>query len=382
MKKILIEASVIEQDAPTGVNYFTIGLAGALEKIKGLEFNVGYFWLNFFGRKQPKNKLMVAAKKESRLQLIRLIPQKVYAKLVYYSVAPPLPLVKADWILYPNFYVWPSFGESKKAVVIHDVCYLRHPEYVEDKNQAFLSRVVNKAIMKSDKIVVMSDFTKNEVMELLGVDENRIIKITIPVNQETLAPDLNLGKQRLADRYGITKPYIMTLGTLEPRKNLEDLVNAYCLLPEAVRDEYSLVLAGKWGWKTEGLRALIEDRLQQGFDIITTNHIDGTDKATLYYQASAFALTTHYEGFGMPLLEAMYCGIPTVAVDIPVLKEVGQDGCLWAEKTPESVCTALATILTNQDYALTLSQKGKAVAQGYSWDATAKTLAQELELLD
>lgn len=381
MKKILIESSVIEQDAPTGVNYFTTGLAGALEKIKGSNFEVNYFWLNFLGKKSIKNKLTSDANKTSRLQVIKYIPQRLYAKLVYLGAAPPLPLIKSNWTLYPNFYVWPSLRKTKKAVVIHDVCYLRHPEYTEDKNQKFLDRVVSRSIKKADKIIVMSDFTKNEVTELLSVSSNDIAKINIPVNEDSFRPELNLGKSRLSARYGIKKKYVLSLGTLEPRKNLSDLVEAYCSLPEDLRQSYSLVLAGKIGWKTESLMALIKEKQAAGFDIITTGHIDHDDKATFYYEASAFALSTHYEGFGMPLLEAMYCGVPTVAVDIPVLREVGQDGCLWVEKNPAAIKAGLENVLTDEVLASKLSDDGRCIATSYSWDDTANKLAQELNLI-
>jgi alpha-1,3-rhamnosyl/mannosyltransferase len=378
MKKILIEASVLEQDRPSGVNYFTDGLARALEAVSGNSFTVGYFWLNFLGRKSAHNPLVQTAQKDSRLQQIRLVPQRVYAKLVYYHIAPPLPLCKSDWVIYPNFYVWPSLLPTRRAAVIHDMGYARHPEYVEDKNCAFLTRVVSQTVKKADKIITISQFTTNELVDLLGVPREKIITIDIPVDSSQLNNGLDHGFERLRQRYGLQKKYILSLGTIEPRKNLELLVEAYCALPSTLRDNYSLLLAGKWGWKTEPLRQLIEKKRQEGFDIITPGHIDQDDRATFYYQASVFAITTHYEGFGMPLLEALHCGIPSVAVDIPVLREVADTSCLWVESSEKAVSEGLARALTDEPLRAELSAAGPKQSATFSWQRTAKSLIDQL----
>lgn len=120
--KLLVEASVLEQDRPSGVNYLTNGLVSELESLQNDSFQLGYFWLNFLGKKSPINPSVQAAAARSDLQQIKSIPQRVYAKLVYYRIAPPLFTYKADWLLYPNFYLWPTVGASKKAVIIHDLC--------------------------------------------------------------------------------------------------------------------------------------------------------------------------------------------------------------------------------------------------------------------
>ncbi|MEO5690985.1 MAG: glycosyltransferase family 1 protein [Candidatus Saccharimonadales bacterium] len=378
MKKLLIEASVLEQDRPSGVNYFTDGLAGGIEAVSSDTLDTGYFWLNFLRRKKARNQYTVEAEKRGRLQQISLIPQKIYAKLVYFNIAPPLWVEKSDWLLFPNFYIWPTFRSTKKAVIIHDLCFLRYPEYVEDKNRQFLEQVAIRSMKEADLIISNSEFTTSELIAIGNVPEEKIVTINIPVDTKEFLPELDKGKKRLTDRYNIHKPYILWLGNLEPRKNLNTLVNAYCQLPESLRDTYSLVLVGKWGWKAESLRELIDKRQSKGFDIITTGHIDQDDKATFYYQATAFAITTHYEGFGMQLLEALHCGVPSVAVDIPVLREVGGDSCLWVEKSVEGVSQGLNILLTNETMRKDLSERGKRRASTFSWEKTARVLVDRL----
>lgn len=379
MTKLLIEASVLEQDRPSGVNYLTDGLVTELEKLQNDTFTTGYFWLNFLGRKVPHNKNTVAAAARGDLQQLRTIPQRLYAKLVYYRIAPPLPLHIADWLLYPNFYLWPSLGRHKKAVIIHDLCYLRYPEYVEYKNRVFLSRVATNSIKRADLLLVDSEFIASEVVELTGTPREKVHVLGVPVDTADFDPSQDLGRDRLAERYNITKPYILTFGTLEPRKNLTMLVEAYCALTPEIRNTYSLVLAGKWGWKIDALRQLVERKQAEGYDIITTDYVDHGDRTTFYRNASFYAITTHYEGFGMPLLEALHCGIPTVAVDIPVLREVGDEACLWAEKSTEDVADKLTRLITDKTLASNLSNLGPAQSAKFSWDKTAKELIERLQ---
>jgi len=378
MTKLLIEASPLEQDNPSGVNYFTEWLAKSLEAKADKHFEVGYFYLNFLRRKPLKGTLSRRAASEGRFQQLGCMPQRVYAKLVSAKIAPPLPVRSSDWILFPNFYIWPTLRRTKKAVIIHDIGYLVYPEFVEEKNRRFLNRVANYSIRKADLIVSNSQFTTDEIVSKTGVSKDKIVTLNIPVDQEQFDKKHDKGRTYLAERYGITKPYIMSLGTLEPRKNLETIVLAYCELPQDIRDTYSLVLAGKWGWKIDSLRKLIDEKQAAGFDIITTGHVDSDDRATLYRNTSYYTISSHYEGFGMPLLEALYCGIPTVAVNIPVLREVGGDGCLWAKRDPKDFADKLLDLIRNPEKAKEIAQQGKKRASTFSWDTTAEILKKRL----
>ena len=376
--KLLIEASPIEQEKPTGVNYFTEWLAKSLYDKQDESFQVGFFWLNFLARKPIKNPLMKQADSSRNVHLLRWFPQRVYAKLVSARIAHPLWLPKSDWVLFPNFYLWPLVRPTKKAVIIHDVGYIRFPEYIEEKNLAFMRRVTSRALQEADLIIANSHFTTNEMIKYGGVDKSRIVTISIPIDEEQFDKKHDRGVNRLRERYGITKKYILNLGTIEPRKDLATTVLAYCALPQKVRDTYSLVLAGKWGWKTESIRELITKKQSEGFDIITPGHIDYDDKTTFFRNASFFLLTTFYEGFGMPLLEALHCGVPSVAVDIPVLREVGGDACVWTERDPQKVSEALLALITDKKLARQMAIAGPKRSQQFSWDEVATVVKQRL----
>lgn len=377
MKKIIIEASTLEQDHFSGVNYFADGLTRALIKASGDNIEPSFLWLNFLGRKQPRNDMTRSAAEQGKLHQIKIIPQRVYAKLVYYNLAPPLPIPKADWALFPNFYLWPVARKVKKAVIIHDIGYLRFPQYVEDKNQRFLLKVASRAINKADLIISNSEFTTSEIKSSYQVDDSRIITLDIPVDDSQFAPDTDRGFEHLA-KYGITKPYILSLGTIEPRKNIDGMIDAYCSLPDDIRSSYSLVLAGRWGWKIEETRAKIEKLQSEGYDIITPGYIEMSDKSTFFFHASFNLIATHYEGFGMPLLEALYCGIPSVASDIPVLREVGGDACLWASTEASDIKDKLVELINNPELAQSLREKSLERARSFSWEKTGNRLYERL----
>lgn len=375
MKKIIsIEASVIEQSAKTGVGYFTVGLAKGLSALPNKGIIINYFWLNFLRKKKAQSKIVQIAEKEGRLQQIVYIPQRLFAKLVFYRLALPLFTKQASWELYPNFYIWPTTSRAKKAVVIHDLCYKSLPEFVEDKNRMFLSHVADRSMQKADLIISISAFTTSEILKYTNVPKEKIVTIGIPVDTEDLKPNLNKGAGRLSKRYGINKPYILSLATLEPRKNLDTLVEAYCALPKNLRDTYSLVLAGKWGWKIDATRERIEKRRSEGFDIITTGYIDMDDKATFLYNASLYATTSHYEGFGMQILEAMHCGIPTLSSNIPVHKEVGGDACAYTDLSISATTDQLKKLLSDPELRKRLTQEGKKRSKNFRWDTYAQRI--------
>ncbi len=377
MKKILIEASTLEQDHFSGVNYFADGLSRALIDAGGNDLQTSFLWLNFLGKKSPKNDMTKSANRSGLLREIKIMPQRIYAKLVYYGVAPPLPVAQYDWVLFPNFYIWPTTRKLKKAVIIHDIGYLRFPQYVEEKNRKFLMKVASRSIKDADLIISNSQFTTDEIKSSYQVNDDRIITLDIPVDEKQFAPTTNRGFDHLKT-YGIKKPYILSIGTIEPRKNIEGMIDAYCALPESIRKQYSFVLAGRWGWKIDETRAKIEKLQDEGYDIITPGYIDMGDKSTLFLNASYNLIATHYEGFGMPLLEALYCGIPTVASDIPVLREVGGDACLWSGTDSHDIAAKLESLINDDGLAGTLREKSLARAREFSWEKTGNRLYDRL----
>ena len=250
------------------------------------------------------------------------LPQKIYAKLHSYNVAPPYdPLHKAvDLTIFPNFADWPTMRNGKTATVIHDLTYIKYPNFVEKKNLAHLRRVVPRAMKTSDYIITVSNAVKNELIAEFGIAEDRFIVTPLFATKDFLVKsDLDVFK-----KYAIpTKKYLYFIGNFEPRKNLLTLIKAYKKLPKDLRSTYSLIIAGGTGWNSEEIQTELKSAKQTGENIFHIGYINQADSPALFQNASLFVFPSEYEGFGIPILEALASGTRVLCSNIPVFHEVG-----------------------------------------------------------
>ncbi|MNQ97900.1 GDP-mannose-dependent alpha-(1-6)-phosphatidylinositol dimannoside mannosyltransferase [compost metagenome] len=160
------------------------------------------------------------------------------------------------------------------------------------------------------------------------------------------------------------------------------LIEAYRHLPSDIKNEYSLVLGGGNGWKTEKSRASIQDAQEAGENVIHIGFVDTEDTGALYRNASLFVMPSLYEGFGMPILEAFASKIPVVTSDIPVLREVAGDGALYAAADrPEEFTEAIYTVLTSPEQRDSLVANGSKQLQTFSWEKNAQTIIDKVNSL-
>ncbi len=333
--KIRIELSSVASKHRSGVSQYTRLLADALSNTKDVTVYGHYF--NFLNR-QPKP---VIAKPLKNTEINKTLPLRVYAKLQSYNVAHPIDLTlsKVDLTIFPNFATWPTINSKLVATAVHDLTYLYFPEVVEDKNLAHLRRVVPRSIKKADFILTVSESVKAELVKEFSINPEKCIVTPIPPDETFFSTASKSEISNVKQKYKLDadKKYIYFIGNFEPRKNLSTLVKAYSLLPKDIKDEYSLVLAGGRGWKTESTQKVIDKAIQSGDDVRHIGFVDQEDSPVLYQGASLFVMPSLYEGFGMPILEAMASGCPVVASDIPVLREVGATFAQYANpKSPVS----------------------------------------------
>ena len=327
--KIRLEVSSVASKYRSGVSQYTRLLADALSSTKDVTTYVHYF--DFLSR-QPSPALLHTPKKS---EANKLIPLKVYAKAQSLGFAPAFDphLSLVDLTIFPNFATWPSVKTKHTATVIHDLTYLYFPDVVEEKNLAHLRRVVPRSIRKADFIITVSESVKTELAKEFNLNPDNCIVTPIPPDDTFFVAHSKSEINEVKKKYGINpdQKYIYFIGNLEPRKNLKTLVEAYCLLPKETKDTYTLVLAGGKGWKTEETQASIDAALQAGEHIQHLGFVDQSDSPALFQGAALFVMPSLYEGFGMPVLEAMAGGTPVVASDIPVLREVGMEYAHYAD---------------------------------------------------
>lgn len=308
---------------------------------------------------------------------------RALTKLDSYSLAPiyDIALPKVALTIFPNFATWPTVKSKYVATVIHDLTYLYFPEVVEEKNLAHLRRVIPRSILKADFIITVSESVKAELAKEFNLDPSKCVVTPIPPSESFFVVATPSAIKSVKEKYSLNpeKEYIYFIGNLEPRKNLKTLVEAYQLLPQEIKDRYSLVLAGGKGWKTQSTQEAIDKAISVDEDISHIGFIDQEDSPVLYQGASLFVMPSLYEGFGMPILEAMASGIPVVASDIPVLREVGDKYATYADPlNPESFAKAITSALTMPRLRRNELQKN---VRRYSWQDNVNNIIRKTEEL-
>lgn len=372
--KIRVEVSSLATSHISGVGNYTRLLAEALATAPDTEL-VGHYF-NFMGRQRvPEIDL------KNTLEQNQLIPLRVYAKLQSFNIAPPFDLFlkKADVTIFPNFATWPTIHPGLRATVIHDLTYLYFPDVVEAKNLAHLRRVVPRSIKTADFIITVSETVKQELVREFKMDPARCIVTPIPPDSSYFVKNTN----EIHAKYGIpTEKYIFFIGNLEPRKDLPTLINAYRQLPVAIKAKYSLILAGGKGWKNEVSQAALMAARQAGEKVVHVGYIDQEDAGAFYQQAAVFVMPSLYEGFGMPVLEALASRTPVIASDIPVLKETGGEAVLYATAgDAPDFSEKITMLLTDESLRTRLKSKASEQLARFSWDKNRDAIIAHIEKL-
>ena len=366
---LLFDASPMASNKKSGVGFYTERLLHALATKYPDDLQITAHYFNFLGRKQ----LNLPSYKNVEYRRTSLFPSKILNILRRFGIELPMELFvreKGDFVLFPNFVGYPLLRKTPVGVVIHDLSYIDYPEYVQGPNRNHLLRYVPRSIKRSRLLIAVSETTKQAIQHAYEVDELKIMVTTIPVPKNPAKP---------VKHPKVSGKFILFVGTLEPRKNFAGLVQAYMLLPEKTRKEYGLVLAGGNGWFVEKELAEIRRLQDSGENIVTTGYFSDEEKAWMLQNASLFVQPSHYEGFGMPILEAMDAGAPTIVSDIPIFREVsGEASLFFNQNDPLSISKAISTVLDDMKLQAKLSKLGKAQSSKYNWDTIAEELYERI----
>ncbi len=273
----------------------------------------------------------------------------------------------ADVYHFPNFVI-PPMRHGKAIVTVHDLAFKRFPEFAEDRNVRYLDATMQATVAHAEAVITVSEFSAREIEELLGVPREQIFVVYHGIGDTFGACDAATTQNTL-NELGIDRPYLLTVGTVEPRKNLPFLIDLFERLDDF--DGY-LVIAGGRGWKYEPIFERIRQSPRQA-DIRYVEYVDDTRLPALYTGARAFILTSFYEGFGFPPLEAMACGTPVVSSAGGSLAEVlGNAAMVLDTFEPDRWHAAVQRAVSDSTLRADLSAKGRAHARGFTWDAAAR----------
>ena len=253
--------------------------------------------------------------------------------------------------------------------------YIRLP--VDSKNKYF-SKSSNprttrlRFVYKSDKLITISEFTKNDLIKKYAVDPNKIIVAHCAVDADKFKKIKLTSATR--KKYRLPNTYLLYLGTIEPRKNIANLVRAYSKLPKNIKDQYPLVLAGGGGWNDDEIKQAI-DLARQNSEIIQTGYIEEKDIPALYSGAELFLYPSHFEGFGMQILEAMACDTPVLTANNSSLPEVGGESAYYVDdKSIESIKYGIEKLLNEPKLRQDMIRKGRKQIKKFSWQESAQKI--------
>lgn len=274
----------------------------------------------------------------------------------------------------PNFFLPPVRGRS--VVTVHDLSHHLYPQFHPPARIDYMQRMLPRSIARAGHIITVSESARQDTIAHLGVAPGRVTAIPLGV-QPQMRPHSDAELAPALARLGLTaQGYTLFVGTIEPRKNLDRLLAAYAMLPSALRQHYPLVLAGSRGWHSEATHSRMEQAASAGW-LRYLRFVSQADLPALYAGAALFTYPSLYEGFGLPVLEAMASGVPVVTSTVSSLPEVAGDAALTIDPNDEhALATSLARGLQDSPWRTQARARGLARASGFTWQrCTQETVA-------
>lgn len=362
----------------TGIGRYTYELAKGLRdsgQLESLKFQFLLGWVDdpktLINQYHSDEQVQAGASKPSWFKGSIYHAMRSGYRATFPTVKGLITLPYKDHIYHSPNYELPHYA-GRTVSTIHDLSVLRHPEYHPAIRVRYQEAMFPNLIRKGSLFITDSEFSKNELLDFYPSAQGRVVSVPLGADPMFCLRESSAIAPTLA-RYGLTPGnYALSVGTIEPRKNIERLIEAYAQLPANLRSQYPLVLAGGAGWNSKHIHALIAKYSQEGW-LKYLRFVPDLDLAVIYSGARVFACVSHYEGFGLPVLEAMASGIPVISSDAASLPEVGGDAVSYINPNQtEQITHALKTVLENDEYCQTLSKKVLERAKLFSWDRTTK----------
>lgn len=273
-------------------------------------------------------------------------------------------------ILHSPDFIPPFRRDYKSVITVHDVAFILYPHFLTQESARYYGQI-DRAVRHADHIIADSASTKQDIINFLGVPESKITVIYAAASSRYRPIEDEHSLAEVRERYGLDRPFMLFVSTIEPRKNLPTLLRAYRQLLDHYKLEVTLVVVGQRGWFCGEVFAVAET-LNLNDEVLFLGHVPTDDLVLLYNAARVHVHPSFYEGFGLPPLEAMTCGTPTIAANVSSLPEVvGDAGLLVDPEDVEAWTVAMWRVLTDDSLHSELTEKGLKRAQLFSWEKAA-----------
>ncbi len=330
-----------------------------------LEFFYGTYFSKKLERDAEINPTLLSVAKNipfyyalRELYVSRAIKYKIKKKCIYHN---------------PNFI---SYKLDVPIITnIHDISFIKYPEYHPKKRVDFLTAHIKNSISISDIILTDSNFIRDEIIDYFKISQDRVVSIPLAASQIFTKLKFNDIDQVLSSLSLTYKKYFLSVSTIEPRKNIISAIKAFINLPTKIQSEYPFVIVGGSGWLNSDFYSLITP-LVRTKKIILLGYLAEEKLPSLYAGAKLFIYPSIYEGFGLPILEASACGTPVITSNTSSIPEIASSFAVMVNPTNiDDICNGITSIISNDLYEKKLIINGLSNAKKYTWANTAnKTL--------
>jgi len=380
--RIIVDMQPAARAHHSGVGVYTAYLVDRLAKNNPDKLEIVGHYYNFLGR-QYISPLPQAG--NIRYKVSRLFPEKGMNLIHRFKLNIPFEFLaksRGDLYLFPNFVAPPSILRTPAVNVIHDLSFVHYGQFTQHRNLPYMLRYVPKSIKRAKHVIAVSESTKRQIVDHYKTNPDKISVVSPAIDHRLFYPRSDNKVAQVRRKYKLPPKYILYTGTLEPRKNVEGILRSYAALDTDLKKKYGLVLAGGKGWNDQTILEIISQLRKAGENIVTTGYVPDENLPAIYSGADLFVYPSLYEGFGIPLLEAMACGVPVISADNTSLPEVvGNAGLYVKAEDANGLTVLMKRVLTNSKLADELRRKGLAQAKKFSWEKSAEELKAVLEKL-
>ncbi len=264
-----------------------------------------------------------------------------------------------------------------QCLVVHDLAFLHYPSAVKKSHLLFYKRYTPKFLSKAISIATVSQFSKQDIIEQYAIDPSKIDVVFNGV-KEIFKPASDEVKAATKNKYTDGKEYFVYAGSIHPRKNLITLLKAFSVFKKRQQTNMKLVLTGRLAWKYESFTEALKSYKYRN-DVVMTGYVEETELVPLIGAAYGMGYPSLFEGFGVPVLEAMKCEVPVITSANSAMQEIAKEAALYAEPDSHTaIANKMMLLYKDENLRKELIQKGKEVAQQYTWDKTADLLWQSI----
>lgn len=370
----------------TGVGLYTQNLIEALLETRGADDFTGFLGGNLlrdgslrnFIQGSPSSATGSLVARRRRLavprRLARSLPGAYEARhhlSSWFAGRKLAPLARGGAIYHEPNYI-PVDYSGPLVITVHDLSHIRFPHFHPPERVAFLNKHLAMSLHRADRVVTVSNFVANELKEIYSVPEQKLFVTPLGVSADyrpRLAEEVNPLLSELNLRY---RGFVLSVATIEPRKNVERLVEAYISLPLDIRKSFPLVLVGAKGWKYSAFLSRLQKK-PAGGEIIHTGYIPHSQLVQLYSAAAVFAYPSLYEGFGLPVLEAFASGTPTLTSNVTSLPELSNGAAVEVDPNAlDAIADGLYRLISDSSLARQHATLGQERARTFSWRLCAQ----------